>query len=669
MTSPNTARPAARRIAVLTAAALSAAIASKASAQYRIDNSSARDANNRIGSGGFNGTAGGGAVNSRINGNAGNYIVTGNVTGGRAFRGSLGYTDTTQFRGSLGSASFDNFYRDSVGFGTARGAMGGNNNYATIQPYFGAGSTVTQPNGFVRDPNRGGGFVPAPRSTIQSNDARVDFGGATRAEVSQGVISSSRVIGGAGFNTAPNSISGNPGVLGSGIAPFDVSAGPASAYQLSEYTTLARTRPGLLNVPPGSDPINSEAGLNRLRNAEIVDRNVLDPNAVGAPTAINSARDPGALAVTPIDGRLDAAARPYDPSNPAGANATSEDRSALSNNGQYAELRRRLEAADRTKRLPGSEAVDQANANNRAVLQQRQNESGKTDANTNNSTNTRTARPGINAAGTQAPGSATPGAEPGATGNRSTGVDPRVNTRVEPTEENARPIGGQRVGERIDTTGVKNESTVAPDNLNLPRPQGTVATPTTGPAAVQDPNADASLRIKSLATDVKDAQLADSLRRAEVLMKDGKFATAIDLYERARGAAKDDPIVFMGQGIAELGGGYYGKSEAHIRQAFAADRALLFAKFDLRELLGDQRLNFLVSDLGETARTNTKNPGPLLLLAFIYYNGGMEDRAATALQMAQTRAGGNDPTVSMLQQSWKLPTQQPGAPTPTELTK
>src|SRR5688572_3426359 len=76
----------------LRAAAVAAALAigaAQAQAQYPSSNDGrARDASNRVGSGGSNGEG----VDNRV-GATGNQIITGNTTGGREFRGPVGYTD------------------------------------------------------------------------------------------------------------------------------------------------------------------------------------------------------------------------------------------------------------------------------------------------------------------------------------------------------------------------------------------------------------------------------------------------------------------------------------------------------------------------------------------------------------------------------------------------
>src|SRR5689334_19408617 len=92
-----------RRAALLVAAGLvSVALANPASAQYRQDNGRALDANPRAGSGGQNdGGSPAGRNNPLV---TGNQIITGNVTAGRQFRGPVGYSDPSEFRGPTSSA-------------------------------------------------------------------------------------------------------------------------------------------------------------------------------------------------------------------------------------------------------------------------------------------------------------------------------------------------------------------------------------------------------------------------------------------------------------------------------------------------------------------------------------------------------------------------------------
>lgn len=534
--------------------------ASVSLAQYRIDNGFARDANNRVGSGGFN-TDRSQQFNGRINGLAGNYIVTGNVTQGKSFRGSIGYTDPSAFRGSLGSASFDNFMRDSVGVAQMRGTANPSGNYATLQPYFGAGATVKAPDGMARDPSTGAFYLQPARVTTTAGDGRIDFGGASRPELAQGAISAQRVTGGAGLTTSP-------------FASLSQREQLSNLTQVSDFTQLARpTRTNIQRVGEANDELKSgprvpelelpgESGSIGLEKPDQTKQSL--PESIGA----------------------------------TGQGSVYRNLRAMDNNTQYAELRKRLEIQKSLPKLPGSEAVESLNQMNADILEAR-------------------------AKAKEEQGGAAPG-----------DAAPRVIPDRGEKQE-ARP-------ESISPTLPGPTPNLVDDNLNLPRPTETEAKTLPG----------LSLEITSLASGVKDKDLGKVLAEAEAAMKAGKFSTAIEAYDRAEELASDDPLVFMGRSIAELGGGYYRSAEIHLRQAYQADRALLLAKFDLRSMLTDERLNSLQNDLAQIARKNDKDSGPLLLLAFIYYNSGFPERSERALEMVQERAGGNDPSAKILKDSW-----------------
>ena len=92
-----------------TAALLTAALATApALGQVAVQNGSALDANQQVGSGGYN------QAGAQVDYRARNLLITGEVGGGRAFRGSVDYRAAGSFQGSLGSDSLFNFRRDSV---------------------------------------------------------------------------------------------------------------------------------------------------------------------------------------------------------------------------------------------------------------------------------------------------------------------------------------------------------------------------------------------------------------------------------------------------------------------------------------------------------------------------------------------------------------------------
>ncbi len=157
----------AARLALATAGVL--ALATAAQGQYRVEqDGGALDANPRLGSGGSN-TAGrpvnngyGAYDNPYVSGTYGAYgnnVVTGNVTGGRQFRGSVGYGDPRAFRDGTAGAEFDAFNRSASGVTTGGQLI----NYAdagSSRPFFGDNTVANPPADFVRTPGSGG-FVPS----------------------------------------------------------------------------------------------------------------------------------------------------------------------------------------------------------------------------------------------------------------------------------------------------------------------------------------------------------------------------------------------------------------------------------------------------------------------------------------------------------------------------
>ena len=74
----------------------------------QLGSGNALDANTQVGSGRSNTTS------APVDYRARNLVVTGNVAGGRGFRGSVGYTADTDFRGSTGSDDIFSFQADSA---------------------------------------------------------------------------------------------------------------------------------------------------------------------------------------------------------------------------------------------------------------------------------------------------------------------------------------------------------------------------------------------------------------------------------------------------------------------------------------------------------------------------------------------------------------------------
>jgi hypothetical protein len=157
-------RAGSRTAAILGFAAAVTLAASASWAQQRIDTSGrALDANNRLGSGGYNAQR-----DSTPAINAGNAVVTGNVTGGAEFRGNVPYTDPRAFRGNLAGSGIDRFVRSSAGPLAPQGLS----NAQTRRLYYGDSRGVAPPPGF-QQLGSVGGYVPAPAPTRIGSDLRL----------------------------------------------------------------------------------------------------------------------------------------------------------------------------------------------------------------------------------------------------------------------------------------------------------------------------------------------------------------------------------------------------------------------------------------------------------------------------------------------------------------
>jgi tetratricopeptide (TPR) repeat protein len=172
------------------------------------------------------------------------------------------------------------------------------------------------------------------------------------------------------------------------------------------------------------------------------------------------------------------------------------------------------------------------------------------------------------------------------------------------------------------------------------------------------------LKVKSLAQGVVGEGLSNVLKKAESLMREGKFASALDQYDAAEAVTPNNPLVWLGRANAELGAGFFKPAETHLQKALMTDNALMMGQYDLTAMIGEERLTQLVKDLKELANKNNTQSMPLFLLAYIAYNTGHEPQAMAYLDLAEKRGGANAGFYKSLQQHWSLPdtkTQDQGA--------
>ena len=145
-------------------------------------------------------------------------------------------------------------------------------------------------------------------------------------------------------------------------------------------------------------------------------------------------------------------------------------------------------------------------------------------------------------------------------------------------------------------------------------------------------------------------------------MKQGKYNDALDQYAAAGTVAPNNPLIWLGQANAELGAGYYKRADQHLRRALSSDPVLTMAQFDLRTMIGQERLDAVVKDLKDSAMKQPTDAGLVMLLSYVAYNTGNEKQAATYLSLADQRSGGKDPFYRLLWTHWSLPAESASQP-------
>lgn len=601
--------------------AIASVVVAPAMGQYRVgDDGRALDASNRVGSGGRN--DGGASVNnSPYQGNVtGNQIVTGNVTGGREFRGNINYTDPSAFRGNVAGQNVDRFIRNSAGIGDVRNP---NFNLSNPKPFYGQAETVEPPAGFVQQ-RYTGAYVPSPLiSGTGEGDLRLD-----------------RPI------DMPLMDTTQPGEL---ILPGPVDS--TNQQTLLTASPLYGVRQWRLGEQNDRDFLDNYTSLRQQQQPDALGRMRLSDEEVAkmrAELGPQTDQGPGA-AQTPADGSGNVGGQlsldnPFgQPSNPqvqaqAGDLSTGQgSRSRLlvpapeQQSTQYAELQSRLKR--RRELLNGNRPQNDIEAHQEFMEQVRLKEQLENE--------TQQAKRQQQQQEQNGGGAAAAGAQP-RSGAEAVGIPDFAKMNQETLEQRQQANAANQDQQQQGTP-----SDLTPQSVDEAARKAQEA---------EQANRPAPLKIRSLAEGVKAKGLSDFLKTAEDLMKQGKFTSALEQYEAAEQVAPNNPLVQLGRANAELGASYYARAEAHLRQAFLSDPALLMGQYDLREFLGQERLQFLVRDLKEIANTEKKQARPVFLLAYLAYNTDNERQAAGYLELAEQRAGSTDPLYPLLRQYWNLPT-------------
>ena len=611
---------------VLAAAGL-VATATPAAAQYRSNNDGrALDANKRVGSSGQNDGAGGNAGYGR-NGPmvTGNQIITGNVTAGRQFRGPVPYTDPGNFRGvTSGSFSSDRFVRETAGVPRPYGAP--EVDMSRPSAFFGSGRATPPPTGYVPTAGATGGYVPTDSAVAQPN---IGLSRGYSPTLDPTLRTSELIMPSPDQAGRESTLSASPlygvRVWRAGESPNDFLAGgregrpgeradrfgsdPNSIMRMRDE--LNRAGLGNTDERPGAQ---DSGGINGQNIQGGINNAPQGADAGGGPQGLNqSLNTPGQSGAAA--GGVGAGAL----QSRIGSNALQSSIAtgqgirrnllvpAERQTPQLARLRQAFERRHGSGATSDVEAARQFNQEMRASRQQ---------------------RPGQ---GQGQGGGAQPGAQPGGPG-------------VQPGQV---PLGGGGLPPAPRQPGTApapgadsvQDAEPAPQQPDAQQPAGEVPPPE---------------RIGSIAEGVEAQGLRDVLKSAEDLMREQKFAEALQKYDVAQRVAPNNALIVMGRANAELGASYYRRAETSLRDAVSRAPELVIAQFDLRALVGEERLQVLVKDLKDLAAADANAVRPPLLLAYIAYNTGNEAQAGEYLAAAEQRAGGDDPLLRAWRRNWKV---------------
>jgi tetratricopeptide (TPR) repeat protein len=598
-----------KRNAIRLAAAVvvaSLAVPASASAQYvRNQDGGGADRNPRLGSGGRNNAGvntGYGAYNNPYSG-YGNAVVTGNVTGGRAFRGSLGYGDPRAFRDGTSGDDFDSFLRDSAGV-TTGGQLIDNASAGNSRAFYSATGVANPPPGFVRTP--GNNAFVAPRLS----DLSADLG-----DRRQLIESSPAVVGaggGVGFNAGAAAVGGQ------------------------DLTGLQRTSPLARFFTGGVSDVDTRVDTTRLNAMDQVDAAALrdTPEALVLGGRLTGANDELTLA--------DAGGRSLSDFTRLGR----DDRLSRLDGRTLRDLGTELLRDEEGNRLE-DEALQQ-------LMLQARTPDTRVDARVD--PNAPAAADAARLEEVVDRGGADPVlrlADPSEQSAQYAQLRRRLDRFAnDPFSEVLRPAGlrSPEPGEELNLPGLPGEGGNAlPPGLPLN------TTPSTRPAA-QERNvpADPPVAISSFAEGVTSPTLKSLLTDAERLMADGQYVTAVARYEAAARLVPNQPLVDAGLGTAELAAGYYRRSAATLRRAFETHPELTMARVDAAKIIGDERMIEIADDLRQLAQ-NDRQARPQFLLAYLTYGAGRYDQAATLLDVARQRS--NDRFYTDLKGMWSLDRQ------------
>lgn len=586
--------------------------------QYSSSNDGhALDANNGVGSGGYNGP---GRSGSQITGND---IVYGNVTGGKGLTGRLREFDPQAFRGTLAGSGVDQFIAGSSGAPTPSSP---NFSLSTPRAYYANSRGVAPPSGSVLIGSTGSaiGTSLTPDNPYSSP--------ATSNQLSGVRLGSTNIIGVPGGTS--NGLLELPGGLDSSNPNIQstLSASPLYGIRSSGAASSAALNSYLNNPTPGQLAPNSidQNQVNALRQqlqtsqSQTPGGSQLNQNLDGTTNLNADSANGGAIAP---------AANPFNPSSGNPLLNPGKGRGNLSGGVPL--------------QMPLNSPVNGSNSGRLG------------DSVTNTPLGSFSESPrGIQLT------------SPSAYSSQYAAMQQELKQYNVPS---AKPTVSRKAA-AVKQPGKSAQTPGTPGTPATPGAPATPGTPGTGtPAAGATPAAvnPEPVKVSSIAATITSPRakgLHDLLAKAEDSLKNDRFKAAIEQFDSAITVAPNNQMIALGRGNAALAAGYYAAAETSIRRAVGADATVLMAQLDLSSMLSSGRLDFLRKDLKELADKNSKESRPWFLLAYVAYNTGDAKTAANDLQEAKNRSVPNDAAILLMQEYWQLPKSDVAQPS-TELNK
>lgn len=602
------------------------------------DEGRAAEANNRVGSGGYN------TPRPNLQLASPNDIALGNVTSGRGFRSNI-TPDPTQPFGGRSNLPSDRFARASnpVTPGGVPTPVPG-----AVQQYYSTSPVGIAPAGYILNPVTGR-YQPTPG--IRAGGLDIDYNTPPGTPVIR------PQAGGTDQLVLPAMLRDETGALSPSVLTATPLLGLRLSSDLSDQDQYLLSRS--LDPRKGGAGEIDAATLRKLRE-ELRETLRTDPRlAQKFREAESRVQDEQAARTSPLQGATDVTAQPLGASvrrdvtgrapgatpltkDPAGGLGTSPatEQPGVGVDGQ-------LPGAERTSPEAFNDTTGPQNqTRNRLLAELRRNEQARREAAARRNAEKGKGAPGGTAPnGIQRGGSGSGGAGSGGAG--SGGVRPAPvpggaggndaaagSPQAAGNAPTSRPAGV--AGGIFDGSGIANRE-------NLPVNQGPTEVGYVPP-----------VRVASLAEAQSSQGLKQLLAGGEELLRQGRYASAADRFEAAGQFAPGDATVTVAKAHAELAAGFFARAEASLRGAFTADPAVLNAQYDLRKAVGDARVDQLVADLKRIATQEKTSATPVLLLAYLAFNSGSGERASDLLAEAAARRPG-DPLIEAMRDRWTAP--------------